>query len=371
MKLGILITSISNFGEKGFYNAQEVGLAKSIAKIVDQVIVYKLVTKEQDERVEKIRFVENAMIHFIPAKNFGINGFVNLKKLDAELDAMIHFSDTQFSVPKVYHWCKKNNIRYIPYIGVIESHSTSGAKKLITNLLFQRNLRIYRKSICFVKTPTVQKALIKMRVKNTIVSPVGLDLDLVHKDYAEQSKKALCEKYGYSEEERVLLFIGRMIDEKRPVEMIEIFATLYAQDKTYRLLMVGTGELKDDVKKAVKRHRLENMVQLIPRISNSDIWELYRMAEVFVNLNKEEIFGMAILEAMYYGCKVVARRAPGPDFIIESGKSGYLASNDKEIVEMILNGVILKREANTRIVECFSWDSMAIEVTEILKLTKD
>ena len=72
MKIGILITSISNFGLKGFYNAQEVGLAKAIAKNVDQVIVYKLVSKEQDERIEKINSVENAMIHFIPANNFGL-----------------------------------------------------------------------------------------------------------------------------------------------------------------------------------------------------------------------------------------------------------------------------------------------------------
>lgn len=33
---------------------------------------------------------------------------------------------------------------------------------------------------------------------------------------------------------------------------------------------------------------------------------------------------MAILEAMYYGCKVVAWDAPGPNLIIENGKSGWL-----------------------------------------------
>lgn len=367
MKIGILITSISNFGQKGFYNAQEVGLAKALAKIVDQVIVYKLVSKEQAERIEKINSVKNAITHFIPANNFGINGFIDIKKLDSELDALIHFSDTQLSAPKVYCWCKKNNVRYIPYIGVIESHSTSGVKKMITNALFQRNLQIYKKLICCVKTPTVQRALLKMGVNSTIVTPVGLDLDLVHNDYVEQSKKALREKYGYSEEDKLLIFIGRMIDEKRPVEMIEILEILYEQDKNYKLLMVGTGELEDAVKKAVELHQLEDVVQMIQKIPNSDIWELYRMADVFVNLNKQEIFGMAILEAMYYGCKVVACHAPGPDFIIESEKTGFLVDGNNEVAEKILKGNIREEDAHESIVTHFTWDNMASKIVKLLE----
>ena len=39
MKVGILITSISNFGQKGFYNAQEIGLAKAMAKSCEAVEV--------------------------------------------------------------------------------------------------------------------------------------------------------------------------------------------------------------------------------------------------------------------------------------------------------------------------------------------
>lgn len=35
------------------------------------------------------------------------------------------------------------------------------------------------------------------------------------------------------------------------------------------------------------------------------------MADSFVNLNQQEIFGMAILEAMYYGCMGCSR----PEFV--------------------------------------------------------
>ena len=33
MRIGLLITSIGNFGQKGFYNAQEIGLAKELDRL--------------------------------------------------------------------------------------------------------------------------------------------------------------------------------------------------------------------------------------------------------------------------------------------------------------------------------------------------
>ncbi len=116
---------------------------------------------------------------------------------------------------------------------------------------------------------------------------------------------------------RCFSLIGRMIDEKQPVRMIDILAKIREKDTSYKLLMVGTGELKTAVEDRIEKFNLQDIVQVVERIPNSDIWELYRLAGAFVNLNQQEIFGMAILEAMYYGCKVVAWKAPGPNLIIK------------------------------------------------------
>ena len=137
--------------------------------------------------------------------------------------------------------------------------------------------------------------------------------------------------------------------------------------KNYKLLMVGTGELEEAVKKAIELHHLEDAVQLMRKIPNSDIWELYRMADVFVNLNRQEIFGMAILEAMYYSCKVVACHAPGPDFIIDSGRTGFLVNRNDEIVDTILKGNICAEDAHESIVNKFTWDSMASKIIKLLE----
>ena len=113
MRIGLLTTSLGNFGEKGFYNLQEVGLAKNMDSFFDEIKIYKLVSIDQEKRVEQVEGCEHSFIYYIPSKGFGINGRLNVHILDQTLDVLIYFSDTQFVVPKVYRWTKKTIFVFI------------------------------------------------------------------------------------------------------------------------------------------------------------------------------------------------------------------------------------------------------------------
>ena len=367
MNIGILITSISNFGQKGIYKAQDGDLAKEKKKKTDAVSIYKLVLNEEKRKDESIAGYPNVKIHFIPAKNFGINGILRIEELDKNLNTLIHFSDTQFSVPTVYRWCKKNKVQYIPYIGVIESHSTSRIKQLITNFMFRRNIAVYKECLCCVKTPTVEDKIKGLGINQIVIAPVGLDIELLKADYKQYNSISLKEKYGYHANDKVLLFIGRLIDEKQPVKMIDILSDIRKKDQSYKLLMVGTGELKKKVEDKISEYDLAEYVQMIERIPNSEIWKLYRMAHSFVNLNQQEIFGMAILEAMYYGCKVVAWNAPGPNYIIENGISGWLVDSNENMVNKIMDTTDVATEAHQRIIVFFTWENTANRILSLVK----
>lgn len=367
MRIGLLITSIGNFGQKGFYNAQEIGLAKELDKLFDEVIVYKAVPLSAGKSESLIDGCEHSTLYQVPVKSHGINGEWDCSVMDTTLDALIYFSDTQLAVPKVFKWCCKNNIQMYPYIGVIESHSTSKLKKYLIDVMFKRNVEVYKKCTCFVKTPIVEERLDKLGITRTVVTPVGLDVSLLCADYDKASAGDIKKKYGYAETDKVLLFIGRLIEEKQPKRMIEILSEIRKRDQNYKLLMVGTGDLKATVEVRIKDLNLQDAVQMVERIPNSEIWELYRLAHAFVNLNQQEIFGMAILEAMYYGCKVVAWKAPGPNLIIENGKSGWLADSNQEVVQCIENKIEMSSAAHTRIVSNFMWDNTAKKMAGLMK----
>lgn len=359
MKIGLLVTSVSNFGEKGFYNAQEIGLAKALSEHFEQVDIYKAVSADKKAAEERIAGKGNVVLHTIPSKSFGINGMLDPAVLSPSLDVLIYFSDTQFALPKVYKWTKKHNVKFFPYIGVTESHSTSRLKKIIVDFMFNRNIKVYKKCRCFAKTPYVKNALHQLGVNEVEVAPVGLDLELLKADYADSDVNMLKNKYGYNAEDKVLLFIGRFIQEKEPLRMIELFKKAVQADNKFKLLMVGTGELESAVHDAVSNFGLSDRVQIIDKIPNSDIWELYRIAHAFVNLNRQEIFGMAILEAMYYGCKVVACKAPGPDYIINNDEIGCIATTDDDITDAIVNRQTDPEKSHKRILEAFTWHNTA------------
>lgn len=367
MKIGLLITSIGNFGQKGFYNAQEIGLGKALDRYFDAVYIYKLIPSTEPKIKEKVAGTKNTILHMIPAKSFGINGLIDINVLDTSIDVLVYFSDTQICVPKVYKWAKVNHVQFYPYIGVLESHSTSSWKKRIIDALFIRNIKIYQKCRCFVKTPAVEQAIRRLGVEQVTVTPVGLDLSLMHQGYEAISKNDLKQKYGFQQLDKVLIFIGRMIEEKQPLRMIELFRQIYAADGSYRLLMVGQGELKPAVERAIREAGLESVVTQIEKIPNSDIWELYRVADCFVNLNQQEIFGMAILEAMYYECKVVAWKAPGPNLIIKDEISGFLVDTNEQLCDRVINAQYDLKNGHKRVLENFTWDNIASYIYKVVK----
>ena len=167
-----------------------------------------------------------------------------------------------------------------------------------------------------------------------------------------------------------MLFIGRMANEKQPLKMVEIFRKLYTIDKGYKLLMIGQGELLEQVKHSISENSIDLAVTIIEKIENSIMWEAYRIAYVYVNLNKHEIFGMSILEAMYYECPVVALEAPGPDYIMEHGKYGFFCKDEREICDRLENTCLTKDIATSksRIDIKFMWQKSAKKFIDIINL---
>ena len=357
MKIGILVTSIGNFGEKGYYNAQEIGLAKELGCLAEEVNVYRLIAKEKEKQVMELQ--NNVSMTYLPAKAIGSNGIPEFDQLDDSIDVLICFSDTQICFSLVYFWAKKKKIAFVPYAGVLDSHSTSRIWKMISKAVGGWNRKIYQRCDCLAKTPFIEKKLREYGVKSVTLAPVGLDQNLLKKNYADNCITDIKKKHGYTETDKILLFVGRLEEEKQPLEMLEIFQGLFCDDSNYRLLMIGNGSLKEKLEQAVVHKGLQAEVRVIDKVANRDMWEFYRIADCFVNLNKQEIFGMAILEAMYYGCKVVAWKAPGPEYIIENSVSGWVAENEAEICDHIKNEKDVSENAHQRIEEHFTWKETA------------
>ena len=88
-----------------------------------------------------------------------------------------------------------------------------------------------------------------------------------------------------------------------------------------------------------------------------------------MNLNTHEIFGMAILEAMYYENVVVALRAPGPELIIENERTGYLCEDEESLIQRVqtVDKNAIGKFAHKSIEERFIWKKSAEKMEEIIQ----
>ena len=367
MRIGILLTSIGDFGKKGYYNAQEVGLGRTLDSLTDEVVIVKAVPQGEAPSQRALEGCAHTTLRLIPAKKLGTSGLLDPGQLDGTLDALVYFSDTQLALPAVHRWCTRNGVRMIPYVGVLESRSLNRVARLAVNLGMRRNIAVYRRCACLAKSAHVLEKLRRAGVENCTLAPVGLDLSLMRQDFAATPVSQLRAKWGFGEGRKILLFVGRMVEEKRPLEMIDLFYDLHGRDRNYALIMVGDGKLYGRAVDAARRRGLKDDVRFIRRVPYADMWELYRISEALINLNRNEIVGMAIMEAMYYGCKVIAVRAPGPNLIIEDKVSGLLVSEISEVCGA-LREPIAEEESHRRILDSFTWQRAA---RTILKITEE
>ncbi|WP_027207008.1 glycosyltransferase family 4 protein [Butyrivibrio fibrisolvens] len=360
MKIGILYTFPQKMDFFDKYNVQTIGMAKGLINLGIEIEIYHVIPYGEEYTTKEIVFSNGSfIIHFIPTIALRSHGLVNTKYLNKKIDSLVFFSDLQLCVPYIEKWARKNHIGFIPYIGVCSSNSMKKFWSIVSNLFMKRNYAIYKKYLCLAKTPEVLKELSSFGVNSIQLAPVGLDLNLLKADHDAYDIGALKKESGFEQSDHIIIFVGRLVDEKRPLDMIEIFSSIISAGLNYKLLIIGNGELANKVKKIIEEYHLKEHVKIISSIDYSDMWKVYKISDVFINLNKQEIFGMAVLEALYYGCRVIAFEAPGPSYIIENGISGDIIKDDSEIIELLRKERNYKVAGKERVVGKFTWDQTA------------
>lgn len=352
MRIAILQLYSGQSGQKGFYNNQLLGLAKAYAKVGHEVFV--VFPNKEISSVQTELYEDNIELLYVPAKTFGVHSFYNLEFLLKYRIDLVHLnSDNQAFAPGVIKFCKKNHICQYNYVGTLYSDSENKLKQFLMNFFSKRNIRQYKKTKTFVKTEFVLNQMETQGVKNAKVVPVGLDVDVIPEII---DTKEACRNYlGLPADKKILLFVGRMAEYKKPLDALEVLESL---SEEYILIMIGNGELKEAFLKKVKSTNLESRVIYIESIPNVEIHKYYKAADCFINFNTQEIFGMSILEALYQECPVVARLAPGPNTIIEDGKNGFLCDNLAAMCEKISKiDSDMGRRGKKCVEERFSWEA--------------
>jgi len=164
--------------------------------------------------------------------------------------------------------------------------------------------------------------------------------ELISNEFAEEDKISVVNHayksgdrrldYGSVKKNRSFLYVGRLIGCKGIMQLLDYFAV----NPDMELNIAGDGELRKYVIQSSRKYaniKYHGFIRDWGTLS-----ELYRR-NTFLLLNSrrtgewEELFGMAVIEAMRYGCIPVCTDHSGPKEIIRHGVDGFLFTEDEYI----------------------------------------
>jgi len=122
--------------------------------------------------------------------------------------------------------------------------------------------------------------------------------------------------------ENIILSIGRLVPQKNQKTLIEIFSKL-SNTEDWKLKIIGTGPLENDLIKLIKELNLENKVELLGYKSDVDYY--LQSSKIFAFTSLFEGFPNALSEAMGNGIASISFDCPtGPSELITNGENGIL-----------------------------------------------
>lgn len=154
--------------------------------------------------------------------------------------------------------------------------------------------------------------------------PHGIDNDRFMAQQVQAQADALCWKQalGIASEQRVILFAGKWIEKKRPLDLLRAFAE--ANLENVSLVFVGAGALAEPLQREAERIP---GVYFAPFQNQSQMPRTYALADLVVlpSYGSGETWGLAINEAMAMGRAVLVSDHVGcAADLVCSGENGLV-----------------------------------------------
>ena len=173
-------------------------------------------------------------------------------------------------------------------------------------------------------------------------------------------------KYGLSEGERVLLFVGRLVLHKNILFIAQAAAELARLTKEpFRVLFVGAGPDEQALLDEIQRLGIRDKVTLTGRVTDrEELAELYSRSSLFLFPSLYDANSLVQIEAASQGTPTVFLRGAVTGATAEDGVSGFFADNDParyagKIAEILSDEALLERvSAGARRDVYCSWETV-------------
>lgn len=130
-------------------------------------------------------------------------------------------------------------------------------------------------------------------------------------------------KRDYSGKLKVV-FVGSLVEGKRPLLAVKIVESLYRQGREVSLDMYGDGILKNDLKQYIEDYDLKDVVILHGNQEKEVVKEALKQSHFLILASKSEGWPKAIAEALFFGAIPIATPISCVPHMLDYGRRGIL-----------------------------------------------
>ena len=205
--------------------------------------------------------------------------------------------------------------------------------------------------------------------KSIIQAVYGIDgdkVEVVHNGYQEHH----IPKHPNPFKEKVVLFVGRLTNQKGPTQFLKIAEHVHRHYPNSRFIMAGDGDLYQSLIEAGAHSSIASRFHMTGHLSSEELDKLYSMADVYCMPSVSEPFGLTALEAAGAGLPMVISKTSGAAEVLDGAINvnwddtiGFA----NEIVKLLKNEKMKHYyiTKNQKAVHALTWKHAANKITNI------
>lgn len=267
----------------------------------------------------KFKIDNKTVFHFLSWNGFFIASVLK-ERYDNPVIFDLHSLEWQFAL-------NGNKEKFASYWqALMKDPGNSGSDLIKPGIIYEKKLCDWADHV-IVRTHQMKKDVVETYAQDSNrISVVynGIETSRVSFRKEDSFKQEL----GFSGNEKIILFVGRLCDQKGILYLLRAFKIVLSSYENTRLVIVGNGNYDSCLKEC---EGIWSKVVFTGRLENESLKLFYRIADIGVIPSIYEPFGYVLLEMMNWHIPVITTNIEGPNEIVDDGITGIKVNVDIDV----------------------------------------
>lgn len=353
------------------YNVQEIGLAAAMIRAGHQcdIVFYLEKGKNYTEKRN-----DGITIYWRRGINLLRNGlFPGIREIAKQYDVIQVHEYDQIQSWLLYTFPRKLKvvIYHGPYFSTF-NHGYNAKCSVFDRTFLKLSRRAQKRTICLTKSPLAKEFLENKGFSRVYSVGVGMNTAPFEQMALSSNRIAdTMQQYQFN-----VIYVGKLEPRRNIPFLLTVAEKAIECHADIHFTIVGTGE----------EHYLERIMPLIDKLARTgqlhywtkatqaELRNVYQNADLMLFPSNYEIYGMVLMEAMYFGVACISSMNGGAASLIENGTDGMiLESFDTDQWVGAIDELrqdhnrlnVIKKNAETKIKTGYTWDRLVPEFTEL------